>query len=68
MAIAKEEVLNILGLEATEETSAKADAIISAFTKDFEEEKTKILLNKEEIKNEKKEETKKMRAYSSSSS
>ena len=62
MAIAKEEVLNILGLEATDETSAIAEAIINAFTKDFEDEKTKILLNKEEIKNEKKEETKKRQA------
>lgn len=62
MAIAKEQVLEILGIEASEDNDVKANAIIDAFTKDFEEEKTKILLNKEEIKNEKKEETRKRQA------
>lgn len=62
MAIEKEQVLGILGVESSEDADAKAAALIDAFTKDFEEEKTKILLNKEEIKAEKKEETKKRQA------
>lgn len=57
MGIEKEQVLEILNGEADAE--AKATTLIDAFTKSFDEEKTKILLNKEDIKNEKKAEIEK---------
>lgn len=60
MAIEKEQVLEILNGEADAET--KAATLLETFNKDFNEEKTKILLNKEQIKNEKKEEMEKKHA------
>lgn len=60
MAIEKEQVLEILNGES--ELDVKAETLIEAFTKDFETEKTKILVNKEAIKNEKKEEIEKRHA------
>jgi hypothetical protein len=60
MGIEKEQVLEILNGEADAE--AKAITLIDAFTKSFDEEKTKILLNKEDIKNEKKAEIEKRKA------
>lgn len=60
MAIEKEQVLEILNGES--ELDVKAETLIEVFTKDFETEKTKILVNKEAIKNEKKEEIEKRHA------
>ena len=60
MAIEKEQVLEILNGDADAE--AKATSLLETFNKDFEEEKTRILLNKEEIKNEKKAEIEKRHA------
>lgn len=60
MAIEKEQLINFLNGEG--EVDAKAESLIEMFTKSFEEEKTKILLNKEDIKKEKTEEINKRHA------
>lgn len=60
MAIELNQVTEVLNGEA--EAEAKANTILEMFTKDFEDEKNRILLNKEQIKNEKTEEINKRHA------
>lgn len=60
MAIEKNTLINFLNGEG--EAEAKAEALLEMFTKDFEEEKTRILLNKEDIKKEKTDEINKRHA------
>ncbi|UKI53194.1 MAG: hypothetical protein L6V86_08905 [Treponema sp.] len=51
MAIEKSQLLGILNEEADAE--AKADSLLEMIKKDFEEQQTKILVNREQIKKEK---------------
>lgn len=60
MAIEKSQLLGILNKEADAE--AKADSLLEMIKKDFEEQQTKILVNREQIKKEKTEEINKRHA------
>lgn len=60
MAIEKTQLLNILNGDA--EAEAKADSLLEMIQKDFDEQTTKLKLNREQIKDEKTEEINKRHA------